>query len=844
MSKLPTLLVPGNLRLAGGEAPPGVAPIDYITQWLRRRMPKFGGHDASLANRVLVVRAKTGSGKSTVMPVAIFRILRSKDTPAGLRYRGPGVVCTQPRVLTAIALAKDVAAEHSPWNPDMLLGETLGYQTGPVSNRPPAGLVYVTAGVLAVQLRRGEDAEIMDRYQFIIVDEAHERSLDGDLTLMLLRAFYERNAGNERLPFLILASATFVPARYAEYFGIGPANVVEVEGSTHPIERHWPAQGTNDFPAAAAETVVRIHEARAAEPPGRGDILVFVPGKAEAREVAAHLEKANKKYAREGAEAAGEPGPLLVLTINREVINSQAGDYPLVFERPERLPWVGGRAPARRVVISTTVAETGLTIDTLGHVVDGGWSRAREVYQPEGAEGVISRPVPRSRAVQRAGRAGRLFEGHFWPLYTENVYAALDEQQLPDIIAVGPAEVLLALVREQQRQKLGQGRAPEFRVEDVAALDPPPPEAYLAAAATATALGFLAPRAPLPARWPVDPLALAAAAAAAPPLAVARGYGLTPLGHVAAAFARTPMEGARVLLAGYAWGAAAADLLTAVALFGSTFDRLLAPAERRRKGGLPPGSGALREALPAFLAQRTGGAASGVTGALPPSESEAFYFRARLLLADDFAEALLVFDAFAARLDASQGDVGAVAAWCEGAGLSYDALVELARARDTVAEEMVAAGLDPFRAPERRLAALPADGFTEGLRRFKRCLYDGLRGRLLRLDDRGAGGPGYYTSQGVRVKTPPLLSDAMAARLRALRVTHPAAPPTWRPRWLLTDVVRLRPAEKRPEDKAPPLLYAPEAGLVSVLDGFVAPDLDLDGPRLFSAVAGEPAGRA
>ena len=235
----------------------------------------------------------------------------------------------------------------------------------------------------------------------------------------------------------------------------------------------------------------------------------------------------------------------------------------------------------------------------------------------------------------------------------------------------------------------------------------------------------------------------------------------------------------------------------------------------------------------------TGGLAAcagGGAGPLPPSESEAFFFRARLLLADDFAEAALLFDAFARRLDAAEGDVGAVAAWCAGLGLDFGALVELARRRDLVAEEMAVAGLDPFRAPERRLAALAAEDFTEGLCRFKRCLYDGLRGRLLRRADDHPEGPGYVSALGVRVRAPPRLSAARAGRLRARRVTGPGAPPVWRPRWVVTDAVRLRPADARPEDRGPPLLYSAEAGLVSVLDGYVDPDLDFDGPRAFAEI--------
>jgi hypothetical protein len=811
MAKLPTLYEPGSLRLEVGAPPEKTAPVDYITAWLRRRMPEFGGHSGALADRVLIVRAETGSGKSTVLPVAIFRLLRSRDTAARLQYRGPGVICTQPRVLTAITLANDVSSKA--WNPDMVLSETVGFQTGPVSNRPPTGLIYATAGVLAAQLRNQEDGEIMERYRFIIVDEAHERSLDSDLMLMLLRNFYERNVGNARLPFLLLTSATFNPARYAEYFGVGPGNVVEVKGRAYPIDTVWPEKGTNDYPAAAAAAVLQIHGENSSDPPDRADILVFMPGKAESTAVAEALRKA----------APALEAPLLVLVIDREVVESQTGDFLLVFERPDRLPLIGGRRPARRVVVSTVVAETGLTIDTLRYVVDCGWSRAMEVYQPSGAKGLITRPAPRSRIEQRKGRVGRLFPGIFYPLYTKNVHQALEEQQLPEIVSTGAADIYLAVVREQQRQKLRMGQVPEFRVEDMALLDSPPVEALLAANGAAVILGFVSPRAPLPTRWPPAP-------GPAEP-AVARGYGLTPLGHLGASFSRTPMEGVRVLLAGYAWGMAASDLLTAVAMFGRSPTALLAARGRPQPGDtLPPGARALRAALPPYLAARVGG---GVAGVVPPSEAEAFYYRAKLVLADDFAEAILLFDAFARQLDASEGDLGAVAAWCEEVGLDFGALVEVAERRDRVADEMIVAGLSPFRAPEARLGAQPADTFTRALIRLKRCLYDGLRHRLL---ERGPEGE-YVTRQGLRVRAPPLLADRVAARLRALRVTGGGE---WQPRWLLTDQVRLMPAPQRPEEAAAPLLYAAETNLVCVLDGFVDPDPDFDAPR--ASAAAKPGG--
>lgn len=765
--KLPTLLVAGSLHCNGAAAEG--TPIEYITAWIRRRMPEFGWRDAdgppTLESRVAIVKAETGSGKSTVLPVGAFRLLRSADTATRQRYHGAGVICTQPRVLTAIALATDVDRAHSPWNPDMVLGETVGYQTGPVSNKPPAGLIFATAGVLAAQLRVMEDAELMSRYRVIIVDEAHERSLDGDMLLMTLRNFYRRNAGDARLPFLLLASATIEPARYAAYFGVGPANVFEVVGRSYPIVTHWPATGCNNYPAEAAETALRIHTAGVDDPPGRGDILIFVPGAAEATSVVLALTRLNP-----------EPAPMLILNINREVINSRGEDYGLLFAPVASLPLVNGVAPTRRVVVATVVAETGLTVDTLRYVIDCGWNRAQETYQPWGVTGLTTRPAAQSRIAQRRGRVGRLFPGDFYPLYTESVYNALDAQQLPEIVLAGPTDVYLAIVHEYERN------ASRPQQGDVLAglLDAPPAEALIAANRVAVQLGFMD-----------------------------RGM-LTPLGRIAAAFSRVPMEGVRMLMAGLVYGAAASDLLTCVAMLGVPYVSLLTRAEARAD---MPAAAALKLALPIAVTVRGGDA----TGVLPPSELESAYLRIKLAVADEFAEVVCLFDAFVSRL-AHGGDIEG---WCESLGLDYTALIELARRRDSAAEEMVAAGLDPLRAAPARLAVAP--DFRAALCRFKQCLYDGLRGRMLR---RAGAGARYETAQGVAVETPSLFTDAMENRVRALRLADELP----RPEWLLTDRVQLK-GVSAPPGKPRPLLWSVTANLISVLDGFVDPDLDFAAPR-------------
>ena len=908
MSK-PTLLKEGSLKIYTDTDVSDIVPIDYITTWLRQHMPEYGCKTARLDDRILILLAETGSGKSTILPVNVFRILRSPHTSRATKFIGPCVICTQPRVLTAIALASDVDVRHSPWNNDMILEETVGYQTGPTTSKG-TGLIYATSGVLSNQLRNHTDNEIMDKYRFIIVDEAHERSLENDMTLMLIRNFYFRNIGNIKLPFLILASATIITSRYSDYFSVTQKNIIEVTGRAFQINTHWLQSPTNDYPVEAAKTALSIHKNNIKDDPLAADILIFMPGMAESTAVSVVLRKALQ-------DEALKYGSYLVLMINREVVISQSGDYTLVFTKPHKLPQVEGKQPIRRIIISTVVAETGLTIDTLKYVIDCGWNRTKEVYQPYGAEGIISRPAPQSRIKQRKGRVGRLFNGEFYPMYTHSVYESLDIQQLPDIITTGPKEIFLSIIREQQRQKILLNVKPEFLVQDMTLLDLPPLEAFIYSNSLSTMLGFISLSTPMPVEWPVNVFTLNDINKY-----TQFGCGLTAMGHIAAQFVRTPIEGIRMILAGYMWGVAASDLITAAAMFGVKITDLYIGRGRKSTGNpyesLPFGATSLKESLPNFILEKIGGKKSksfkdfknskdfkgskdstdevtdevsdkvsdeiadkidktdedrdgefedeetsslkpitkiitsvpnkahkknDKTSAsdkksdkrlfdkkisdkkvIPPKDDEEFYFRAKILLADDFAEAILLFDKFAEKLI----DLSSVIIWCKKTGLNFDAMLELSRRRELIIEDLLNLNMNPFRLSNHKLSNLTIDNFMDGLCKLKRCIYDGLRCKLLTWHpDKFV----YMTEQGLRVRAPSLFSEATASRLKALRITSDSY--SWKANWIVTDSIKLTQAYKKDDDAGLPLLYTVEANLISVMDGYVYPDIDFTKCRQF-----------
>ena len=793
---VPTLLVPGSLL----NPPLKDVPIDYIISWIKKRMPQFGAKTSKkLSNRILIVKSKTGSGKSTALPVYLFRILRDEKTPARFSYRGRSVLCTQPRVLTARTLAEDISREK--YYPDMILGTTVGYQTGPYTDRPLSGLIYATAGVLLAQLRTMSDEDIIANYEFIIIDEAHERSLEIDSVLMRLKTFYQKNITNPRLPFLILASATIDTNRYARFFGIGSENIIEITG-TRPfkIKDKWPPHGTNNYLKEAAELAVRIHEENIKDPPGKGDILIFAPGKKEYSDIAIALKKANKKYT--GADKTIPP--FLVLQIDSKIVKESSRDYRLLRTAPDTLKvpvldqeWV---LPARRIIVSTVVAETGLTIETLKYVIDSGWNRAREQYFPYGASGLITRPAPKSRVTQRKGRVGRKFAGEFHPLYTKKIYEILPPQQLPDIVIQGPENIILDIVEIQQVNKTQKGEFPEFRIEDIDMLDPPPSEALSAAIEKAVLCGFISDHAILNKDSHNEN---------------SRGWGITEMGAIASKIGRLSLEEKRIILAGYVWNVSIEDLITIIAFF----DRPLPLIMKGVRG--PPGASALRAGLPDYLIRRVGGDITAEE--IPPTESESFYYRARLLISDDFIERLLMFEGFSKAVESTDGDPAEIRRWCTDiGGLEYEGMIEIIKRREAIIEDLLLAEVNPFWGYKYRLVKTQAKGFMDTIKRIKHCLYEGLRLNLLIYDEKENL---YRTRHGLPVRVPKPFTDQAAKKLRGLGIRNYKKPAR-----ILTDNIKIA-LIRPPKGKQPQLIYELRAGSVSVLDGYINTDDEFILPR-------------
>jgi ATP-dependent helicase HrpA len=399
-------------------APRPLPPVSYPAE-----LPISARRDeivaALAAERVVVVCGETGSGKTTQLPKMLLEA-------GALRH---GVIGhTQPRRIAARAVAARLAAEL-PGAPPGFVGYKVRFSDG---TAPGTAIKVMTDGILLAEARHDPQ---LRRYDALIVDEAHERSLNIDFLLGFLKRLLPRRPDLR----LVITSATIDPARFATYFGGAP--VIEVSGRGYPVEtRYRPLGADADDPVDPGLTagILAALDEIGAEPGaiGDGDVLVFLPGEREIREAAEAIEQAH--------------GPRLsVLPLYSRLAWA---DQQRVFER---------RGP-RRVVLATNVAETSLTVPGIRAVVDSGLARVARYSVRAKILRLPIEPVSQASAQQRAGRCGRVGPGLCIRLYGADDFEARPPFTPPEVLRTNLANVIL------QMAVLGLGSPAEFPF-----LDPP-----------------------------------------------------------------------------------------------------------------------------------------------------------------------------------------------------------------------------------------------------------------------------------------------------------------------------------------------------------------------------------
>ncbi|MET3903699.1 ATP-dependent RNA helicase HrpA [Paenarthrobacter sp. 4246] len=392
---------------------------------------------AIAANQVTIIAGETGSGKTTQIPKMCLEL--------GLGDKGL-IGHTQPRRLAARTVAERIASEL-----DVEIGQEVGFQvrfTGEVSASTKIKLM--TDGILLAEIQRDK---LLRKYSTIIIDEAHERSLNIDFILGYIKRILPQRPDLK----IIITSATIDPQRFAKHFGSeeDPAPIIEVSGRTYPVEIRYrplsqPAGGDEDTSDDELEedrdpldAVCDAVDELAKEAPG--DILIFFSGEREIRDAA---EAINGRIQSNRRLAGTEVLPLFAR---------------LSLQEQHRVFNPGGK---RRIILATNVAETSLTVPGIKYVIDTGTARISRYSHRTKVQRLPIERVSQASANQRSGRCGRVSEGIAIRLYSEEDFESRPLFTDPEILRTNLAAVIL------QMTAMGVARSPKD-VENFPFVEPP-----------------------------------------------------------------------------------------------------------------------------------------------------------------------------------------------------------------------------------------------------------------------------------------------------------------------------------------------------------------------------------
>ncbi|OAL54875.1 P-loop containing nucleoside triphosphate hydrolase protein [Pyrenochaeta sp. DS3sAY3a] len=384
---------------------------------IRKALPIWPQADAIKAalrkNNILVLTGETGSGKSTQVPQFL----------ANESWCTKCIAITQPRRVAAISLARRVADEMGTFMGSQSPAAKVGYSVRfDNSTGPNTKIKFLTEGMLLQEMLRDST---MAQYSAIIVDEVHERSVNVDLILGFLRNLVSekenggKNTRSHPLKVVVMSATADVeglvnffehgqePTTPKQKNKAGRVSTCFVEGRQYPVKTVYLPQPTQDWIETALKIIFQIHY----KEPLPGDILVFLTG----QDTIEGLEKLVNDYA-EGMDK----------------------DVPKRIFQP---------APfrTRKVILATNIAETSVTVPGVRYVVDCGKSKVKQFRNRLGLESLLVKPISKSAAIQRKGRAGREAAGQCYRLYTEGGYEGLEERTIPEILRCDLSQAILTM---------------------------------------------------------------------------------------------------------------------------------------------------------------------------------------------------------------------------------------------------------------------------------------------------------------------------------------------------------------------------------------------------------------
>ncbi|XP_011878006.1 PREDICTED: putative ATP-dependent RNA helicase DHX33 [Vollenhovia emeryi] len=359
-------------------------------------------------HNTLIIIGETGSGKTTQIPQLLLQ--------AGIAGSSGCIGITQPRRIAAVSIARRVALEQGA-KPGKLVGYCVRFEDCTSSQ---TRIKYMTDGMM---VREAMTDEILSDYSVVILDEAHERSVQTDVLFGVARRAQNLRKLKNLPPLkLLIMSATMDPAKFKEYF---QAPALYLEGRQHPVRIFHAVSSQQDYAFAALATAFQIHR----EAPANEDILIFLTGQEE-------IEAAKVAARQIAKQLDGQEYPPLKI-------------FPLYAALPtnQQLEAFKPSPPGmRKLILSTNVAETSVTIGGIRHVIDTGVVKARTHHPTTGLDVLRVEKIAQAQALQRAGRAAREAPGRCYRVYTREEFEKMKYMPIPEIQRCSLAGVALQLL--------------------------------------------------------------------------------------------------------------------------------------------------------------------------------------------------------------------------------------------------------------------------------------------------------------------------------------------------------------------------------------------------------------
>lgn len=421
------------------------AEVKLTPQQQRLTLPAYQHRSELLKiineNQVSIIIGQTGSGKTTQLPQIIYESLANPNSTEKNDIKMIGI--TQPRRVAATSIAARVAQET-----DTKLGSLVGYAVRfEDETSQQTKIKYMTDGILLREMTQDPD---LSKYGCIIMDEAHERSLNTDILLGLMRLLLQRRGDLK----LIITSATMEQGKFTRFFGDAPVYIIP--GRTFPVDVKYADYCCDDYVESAVKEVLKVHLGNDID---SGDVLVFMTGQEDIETCCQLIQEKINMLDTDVNDEEDKVKPLEILPIYSSLPPERQS---LIF-RPRR-------KGHRKCIIATNIAETSLTVDGIIYVIDCGFAKVK-VYNPSiGLESLAITPISAANAKQRAGRAGRTAPGTCIKLYTESAEEnEMYQSSIPEIQRTNLSNTLLLL------KSLGINDILKFPF-----LDPPPRQSIIA----------------------------------------------------------------------------------------------------------------------------------------------------------------------------------------------------------------------------------------------------------------------------------------------------------------------------------------------------------------------------